>query len=78
MTSDTQEEISIGTGVEGDKLDATLSDIRGPESFQTTTFGSAKTDSPFFIRDLSFTHEEEKRIIRIIDTRLFRWSPFSL
>jgi hypothetical protein len=48
----------------------------GPEHSQITTFSSAKTDSPFFIRDLHFSHEEEKRIIRIIDTRLFRmWLP---
>jgi hypothetical protein len=80
MTSDTQEETSTGTGVDfqdEDKLDATSIHKGRPESSQTITLAGAKTDSPFFIRDLSFTHEEEKRIIRIIDTRLFRWFTFS-
>lgn len=32
-----------------------------------------KTTTPFFVRDLEYTREEEARVIRILDTRLLPW-----
>jgi hypothetical protein len=47
------------------------------ETTQTGGLGGFGTDSAFFIRNLSYTAEEEKKIIRIVDTRLFRkYLPF--
>jgi len=44
---------------------------------QTATFSSdspsARSDDPFFVRDLQFSRAEESRVIRILDTRLFPW-----
>ena len=34
---------------------------------------TADEDNPFFIRILQYTKEEEARVIRILDTRLFPW-----
>lgn len=33
----------------------------------------ADEDNPFFVPDLVYTKEEEARVIRILDTRLFPW-----
>lgn len=30
-------------------------------------------DNPYFVRDLEYTKEEEAKVIRILDTRLFPW-----
>ena len=34
---------------------------------------SPDEDNPFFIHDLVYTKEEEAKVIRILDTRLFPW-----
>ncbi|KIK66417.1 hypothetical protein GYMLUDRAFT_193056 [Collybiopsis luxurians FD-317 M1] len=39
----------------------------------TRTGTSIRSDNPFFIPHLAYTREEEARIIRILDTRLFPW-----
>lgn len=40
---------------------------------QISTFLSTGSDNPFFVKDLQYTKEEEARVIRILDTRLFPW-----
>src|ERR1700742_822512 len=55
-----------------DLIEQTSDDNDRHETSHTTTSSSLKTMGPFFIRDLSYTPEEERRIVRIIDTRLFR------
>lgn len=40
---------------------------------QTATFRTEHSDNPLFIADLSYTKEEESKVIRILDTRLFPW-----
>jgi hypothetical protein len=37
-------------------------------SYQTT-----QSDNPFFVRNLQYSREEEAKVIRILDTRLFPW-----
>ena len=39
----------------------------------TMTGTSALSDNPFFIPSLTYTREEEARVVRILDTRLFPW-----
>ncbi|KAF5363112.1 hypothetical protein D9757_011724 [Collybiopsis confluens] len=39
----------------------------------TRTGTSALSDNPFFIPHLSYTREEEAKVIRTLDTRLFPW-----
>ncbi|KAF9074341.1 MFS general substrate transporter [Rhodocollybia butyracea] len=39
----------------------------------TKTDTSTSSDSPFFIPNLTYTREEEAKIIRTLDTRLFPW-----
>lgn len=76
MSREGQERESVGTEFRDEKEDLGKTRSRDEPFHQdtlvTTTIGSMKTDSPFFIRDLTYSHEEEKKIIRIIDTRLFR------
>lgn len=43
------------------------------EDTHISTSQTTKSDSPFFIKDLSYTREEEAQVIRILDTRLFPW-----
>lgn len=43
------------------------------ESTQIETFRSTQSDNPYFVKDLQFTREEEARVIRILDTRIFIW-----
>jgi hypothetical protein len=38
---------------------------------QIVTNGTASTDNPFFVRSLEYSREEEAKVIRILDTRLF-------
>ena len=44
---------------------------------QLNTLGSLTplnhSDSPFFVPDLTYTLEEERRVIRLLDIRLFPW-----
>ncbi|KAE9390372.1 MFS general substrate transporter [Gymnopus androsaceus JB14] len=39
----------------------------------TKTGTSALSDNPFFVPNLTYTREEEARVVRILDTRLFPW-----
>lgn len=39
----------------------------------TKTDISTSSDSPFFIPNLTYTREEEAKVIRTLDTRLFPW-----
>ena len=38
-----------------------------------TAVSSVDEDNPLFIRDLAYSREEEARVIRILDMRLFPW-----
>jgi hypothetical protein len=40
---------------------------------QELSYETTQSDNPFFIRNLEYTREEEAKVIRILDTRLFPW-----
>lgn len=44
-----------------------------PFDDSTRTGTSVLSDNPFFIPNLTYTSEEEARVVRIIDIRLFPW-----
>lgn len=43
------------------------------ESGAVLTYQTGHSDNPLFIHDMQYTREEEGRVIRILDTRLFPW-----
>jgi hypothetical protein len=40
---------------------------------QELSYLTTQSDNPFFIRNLQYSREEEARVIRTLDTRLFPW-----
>jgi hypothetical protein len=40
---------------------------------QELSYLTTQSDNPFFIRNLQYSREEETRVIRTLDTRLFPW-----
>ncbi|KLO15595.1 MFS general substrate transporter [Schizopora paradoxa] len=52
------------TGLQGDHIEV---------SQVGTAVSSVDEDNPLFIRDLAYSREEEARVIRILDMRLFPW-----
>ena len=52
-------------------LEAGIANTVEDAAEQTGTF--ADEDNPFFVRNLVYSKEEEARVIRILDTRLFPW-----
>lgn len=40
---------------------------------QEASYQTAQSESPFFVRDLEYSKEEEAKVIRTLDTRLFPW-----
>ncbi len=38
-----------------------------------TVVSAVEDDNPLFVRDLAYSREEEARVIRILDMRLFPW-----
>lgn len=63
--SDVQEKGSVDSNTHPVDQACTLDD--------TKTDTSALSDNPFFIPNLAYTREEEARVVRILDTRLFPW-----
>lgn len=43
------------------------------EAGAVLTYQTGDSENPLFIPDLQYTREEEGRVIRILDTRLFPW-----
>ncbi|KAF7974489.1 hypothetical protein HWV62_12042 [Athelia sp. TMB] len=60
-TRDEEEKGSVVASTQGP-----ASDVGEPEFL-------FKTSNPFFVRDLEYSREEEARVIRILDSRLFPW-----
>ncbi|KAF7974623.1 hypothetical protein HWV62_11602 [Athelia sp. TMB] len=60
-TRDEEEKQSVVASTQGP-----ASDVGEPEFL-------FKTSNPFFVRDLEYSREEEARVIRILDSRLFPW-----
>ena len=77
MTKEYSDNVSIsGDDLKDEKLDlgqvTSTEERHHQETLRMTTLSSVKTDSPFYNQNLTYTQEEEKKIIRIIDMRLFR------
>ncbi|KAK7449286.1 hypothetical protein VKT23_013429 [Stygiomarasmius scandens] len=81
--------MSTVNGVEGSSFDdpkppkatSAIEDTKeAQETFTTddavrtqSTYAQSSSDNPFFIHNLSYTSEEEARVVRILDMRLFPW-----
>jgi len=57
---------SARRGEESKISDTSENGLNQELSYQTTD-----SDNPFFVRNLQYSREEEARIIRVLDTRLF-------
>jgi len=70
-----------GSSFEDSKPTSAIEDTKeAPETFTTddavrtqSTYAQSSSDNPFFIHNLSYTSEEEARVVRILDMRLFPW-----
>lgn len=56
-------------------LERALGDsVKDATEFSASPTGTfVDEDNPYFVRDLEYTKEEEAKVIRILDTRLFPW-----